>query len=196
MAPPPAIPGVLEQGQTTLDFSSSSTIKKKPGKPAQLVTKAPPRVHRQWMSGSLHKSTLARQFQTARIVNFDPYQSDPEGYALHRFSYSRELKLSAVEWACNTYVKGEKDGEPDKLISRYAAVKRLGITSTMLRSWTQNKARITNQKKGSRRGRFRTTKGREDKMERALFTKFKEARKVGKGVGCQWFRRYAKAIYR
>jgi hypothetical protein len=148
------------------------------------------------MTGSSYESTLARQFQTAYIVNFDPYQSNPKGYALHRFSYSRELKLSAVEWACNTYVKAKKDGEPDKLIPRYAAAKKLEITSTMLRSWTQNKARIANQRKGSWRGRFRATKGREDRMERSLFEEFKEARKVGRAIRAQWFRRYAKAIYR
>ena len=132
MAPLLAIPVVRELGQTTLDFSGSSTVRKKPGKPARPTTKVPPLVRRQWMTGSAHESTLARQFQRARIVNYDPDESDPKGYALHRFSYSRELKLSAVEWACNTYVKGKKDGDLDVLITRYAAAKRLGITSTML----------------------------------------------------------------
>jgi DNA-binding transcriptional regulator YdaS (Cro superfamily) len=49
----------------------------------------------------------------------------------------------------NTYVKGKEDRDLDILITRYAAVKRLGITSTMLKSWVQSRARIANQKRGS-----------------------------------------------
>ena len=98
MAPFPGLPKVPEPGQTMLDFSGSSTVlKKKPGKPAKSTFKVPARVHRQWMSGSLYENLLAQQFQTARIVNYDLNESDLEGYALHRHSYSRELKLSAVE---------------------------------------------------------------------------------------------------
>jgi hypothetical protein len=40
--------------------------------------------------------------------------------------------------------------------------------------------------KGSQRGRIGIIKGREDKMERALFKEFKEARKIGKAVGALW----------
>ena len=79
--------------------------------------------------------------------------------------------------------KGKKEGEPNKLISRYAAAKRLGITSTILRDWTRNRVCIADQKKGSRRGRFSTNKSKEDKMEMALFEEFKEVRKRGKLVG-------------
>ena len=86
-------------------------------------------------------------------MNYDPDESDPEGYALYQHSYSRELKLSAVEWASNTYIKG-KDGEADVIISRYAAAKRLGITLTMLRNWTRYRARIAKQKRGSRQSRI------------------------------------------
>jgi len=135
MAPFPSIPTVPEPGQTTLDFSGSSMIRKKPGKPAKLITKVPARLQRQWwFSGSNHKSFLVRQFEAARVVAYDDEDSDPKGYALHRHSYTRKLKLAAVEWATNTYIKGKEDGDPDVLISRYAAAKRLGITSTMLRS--------------------------------------------------------------
>ena len=147
------------------------------------------------MSGSLYENQLACQFHITCTTNYNPDKSDPDSYALHRHSYSRELKLSAVEWACNTYIKGKKDRDPDVLISRYAAAKKLGITSTMLRSWTRNRACIANQKKGSRRGRIGIIKGREDKMERALFEEFKKARKVGKAVGALWFRHHARAIY-
>jgi hypothetical protein len=33
-------------------------------------------------------------------------------------------------------------------------------------------------------------------MEKALFEEFKEGRKLRKAIGVQWFRCYAKAIYR
>jgi hypothetical protein len=168
MAPVPAILKLLERGQTVLDFLGSSTVWIKPSKPAKLMPKVPSQVNRQWMSGSLYENQLAGQFKTARLIHYDPDESDPEGIALHRFSYARELKLAAIEWASNTYVKGKGYGDADILISRFAAAKRLRITSTMLRDWTRNRARITNQKKGSQQGRI-ATKGREDKMEQALF---------------------------
>jgi hypothetical protein len=97
MALLPAIPVVRELGQTILDFSGLSSIRKKPGNPSKPTSKVPTRVNRQWMSGSLYESQLARQFETACIVNCNPHESDPEGFALYRHSYSRELKLSAVE---------------------------------------------------------------------------------------------------
>jgi len=161
MPPIPPLLVVPEPGQTTLSFNSLSIIFKKLGKPAKPITKVPSRLHRQWFFGLLHKAVLARQFQTARLVNLNPDESDPEGYALHRNSYSRELKLAAIEWASNTYIKGKKDGDLDVRISRYAAAKRLRITSTMLRNWTRNRHWIANQKRASRQGRAVNTKGKE-----------------------------------
>jgi hypothetical protein len=111
------------------------------------------------MLGSPYENQLVGQFKTACLMHYDPDESDPEGIALHRFSYSRELKLAAVEWASNTYVKGKGHGDIDVPITRYAAAQRLGITSTMLQDWTRNRARIANQKRGSRRGRMAATKG-------------------------------------
>jgi len=67
-------------------------------------------------------------------MHYDPDESDPQGIALHRFSYSQELKLAAIEWASNTYVKGKGDGDIDIPITRYAAANKLRITSTMLRN--------------------------------------------------------------
>jgi hypothetical protein len=66
-------------------------------------------------------------------LHYDLDVSNPEGIALYQFSYSRELKLAAIEWASNTFVKGKGDGDIDILITRYAATMRLRITSTMLR---------------------------------------------------------------
>ena len=33
-------------------------------------------------------------------------------------------------------------------------------------------------------------------MEHALFKQFEEARRVGKAVGCRWFKRHVRALYR
>jgi len=111
-------------------------------------------------------------------------KSDPEEIAQHRNSYSRELKLSAIEWATNTYIKGKKDGDLDKAITKYAAAARLGITLAMLRDWIRNKVRIANQRRASWRSRDTIAKGREHKMESELYKEFKQARKQGKAVGC------------
>jgi hypothetical protein len=113
MPPVPSLPVVPEPRQTTLSFNGPSITFKKPGKPAKPTTKVPSRLHRQWFFGSSHEAVLDRQFQAARIINYDPDESNPEGYALYRSSYSRELKLAAVEWTGNTYIKGKKDGDLD-----------------------------------------------------------------------------------
>src|SRR5450432_803130 len=130
MAPVPALPKLPERGQTILNFSGSSTVQLKPskpgkpGKPAKPTSKVPSRVNRQWMLGSPYENQLARQFETARLMHYDPDESDPQGIALHRFSYSRELKLAAIEWASNTYVKGKGHRDIDIPITRYAAANR------------------------------------------------------------------------
>jgi hypothetical protein len=169
MPPAPPIPKALEPGQTTLSFDSPSFALKKPGKPAKPVQKVPAKLNCRWLLGSPYENYLAQQFRTACIVAVDSDESDPEGIALHRNSYSRELKLAAIEWATSTYRKGKKDGDPDRRITRYAAAKRLGITTTMLRTWIRNRALIASQKKGSRRNRTHNTKGKEHEMEQVLY---------------------------
>jgi hypothetical protein len=78
MAPLPAIPTVLEPGQTTLNFGGSSTvIRKRTGRPVKVQHKVPARVHRQWMKGSFYENTLTGQFETARIAHYNPDESDP-----------------------------------------------------------------------------------------------------------------------
>jgi hypothetical protein len=84
-------------------------------------------------------------------MNSDSDDSDLDGFALHRNSYSCELKLAAIEWATNTWVLGKKDKDPDVCILRYIAAKRLRITSTMLQNWIRNRAKIAGQKKALRR---------------------------------------------
>jgi hypothetical protein len=194
----PAIPMVPEPGQTTLDFTSRYNVKR-PGKPSKPETRILVRrsgARREISGESAHESILIRQFDNARIVWWDVDDSDPEGHSIHRYSYSRELKLSAVSYALNTYVRGKKPDDLPKLISCYKAAAKLKITTAMLRSWIRNRIRISNQKKGSRRSKNFLQKGKEPVMEHALFRQFEEARKIGKAVGCRWFKRYARAIYR
>jgi hypothetical protein len=145
MPPAPLIPTVLEPGQTTLSFNRLQIIPKRPGKPPLLVHKVPARRNQRWLFGSQYETLLVRQFRAARLMALGSAESDPNEVVQHRHSYSRELKLSAIEWATNTYVKGKKDGDPDELITRYAAAARLGITSTMLRDWIRTRVHIAKQ---------------------------------------------------
>jgi hypothetical protein len=184
MPPVPVIPTVLEPGQTRLSFDGLGIVPKRSGPPPKSVYKVPTQFNRRWLFGSSYELGLARQFQTARILAQD-LKSDPKGLALHRRSYSRELKLAAIEWATNTYIKGKRDKDLDVKLLRYKAAKRLGITSTMLRNWIRNKGKIATSRKALRRAQTSNPKGREHKMEQALFKEFKEARSQGKAVGCQ-----------
>ena len=187
MAPIPGIPVVLELGQTKLDFSSKSKPKR-PGKVSNPATKIPVRrssgVRREFSGESVHETLLMRQFNDACVVWWDVDDSDPEGHAIHRYSYSRKLKLSAVSYALNTYTRGKTLEDPPKLITRYKAAAKLKITTTMLRDWIRNRIRIADQKKGSRRAKPHLRKGKEPIMEHALFKQFEEARGMGKAVGC------------
>ena len=137
MPPIPAIPTVLEPGQTTLDFTGRYNAKR-PGKPSNPETRIPVQrsigLRREISGESAHEAVLIRQFDNARVVSWDGDASDPEGLPLHRYSYSHELKLSAIQYALNTYVRGKKPDDPMKLITRYKAAAKLKITTTMLRS--------------------------------------------------------------
>jgi hypothetical protein len=149
---------------------------KKPGKRAKPQTAKPLRRStggEQWIAGeSAHEELLVRRFATYRIASYDVDNSDPEGHALHRQSYPRELKLSAIQWAENTWVKGKKPEDPLCRITRYEASKWLKITQTMLKKWIKNKVMISLQKKGSRRARSDNLKCKEPEMEHALFRQF------------------------
>jgi len=138
---------VPEAGQTTLDFSGQYKAKR-PGKPSKLETKIPLRRStgsRHLIFGeSAYEAVLVRQFDAARVVMYDEDESDLEGHPLHRNSYSRELKLSAVQYALNTYVRGKQPGDPLKPITGYQAAAKLKITTTMLRDWIRNRIHIAN----------------------------------------------------
>jgi hypothetical protein len=64
----------------------------------------------------------------------------------------------------------------------------------MLRSWTQNRTCIAEQKRGLQQSRI-AQKGRENIIKVALYKEFREGRKLGKAIRAQWFRRYTKAFY-
>ena len=103
--------------------------------------------------------------------------------------------MSVIQWAQSTY-KTLPDGTR-KLISKYDAAKRLRITATMLKNWIKNKLRIMDQTKHSRRGKvLGRRRGVEHVMETMLYAEFQAARAKGQQIGCRWFSRHAKAIYR
>jgi hypothetical protein len=135
MPPIPPIPTVPKPRQTKLSFNGLQILLKKPGKPPLSVYKVLARLNKQWLLSSQYETLLVWQFRIAHLVALGSAESNPEEIAQHRHSYSRELKLSAIEWATNTYVKGKKDRDLDKAITRYAAAARLGITLAMLRDW-------------------------------------------------------------
>jgi hypothetical protein len=107
MPPIPTIPMIPELGQTKLDFTGQYTAKRL-GKASNPETRVPLQRSigsRHWISGeSAYETSLTRSFEDARIIGYDDDASNPEGYPLHWNSYSRELKLSAVQYALNTYV--------------------------------------------------------------------------------------------
>jgi hypothetical protein len=101
--PPCLLPTAPEPGQTTLSFAEHIACFKKPGKspkvnPGQLervIQK--PKDQPQWIVGESAQETLLYcQFQAQRAAWWDDNDSDPEGHALHRKSYTCELKLAAV----------------------------------------------------------------------------------------------------
>ena len=141
---------IPELGQTKLDFTGQHRAKR-PGKlsnPETRILLQRSIGSRHWISReSAHEASLARSFEDACIIRYDDGASDPEGHPLHWNFYSWELKLSAVQYALNTYVRGKKPDDPLKLILGYRAVAKLKITTTMLRSWIRNRIYIANQKK-------------------------------------------------
>ena len=109
MSPIPAIPTVPEPGQTTLDFTGRYNTKRlsKPSNPETKIPLQRSSSLRCEISGeSAHEAILIRQFDNACIIGWDGDVSDPKGHQLHWYSYSRELKLSAIQYALNTYCGG------------------------------------------------------------------------------------------
>ena len=94
-----------------------------------------------------YENSLIRQFaafhEESIILNGDSLVQS-------RKSYTRELKLAAIQYATTTLVSNKKGDK--KLITVYTAAKKLGITYQMIKKWIKAKNEITEQKKGSRHG--------------------------------------------
>ena len=110
-----------------------------------------------------------------------------------RISYTKEQKLGAISYATTTW-KTQKDGS-QRLISKYAAAKDLGITPAMLWDWLKQRHNIELMTRGTRKFRVNNNTCQEPEMEACLTTLFNEVRKVGRKINKRWFIRYAKKIY-
>jgi hypothetical protein len=156
-----------------------------PSTPQSTPTPAPGRRH--------YKNNLVRQFAAfhAESLIINPDNLD---IAITCNSYTRELKLAAIQYATTTVVTNKKG--VTRLITVYAAAKNLGITYQMMKKWIQKKDEISEQKKGSRRGigGYIQT-GKEHDMELELMRLFTLARQSGRAIGARWFRSNARQIY-
>jgi hypothetical protein len=140
-----------------------------------------------------YENNLVRQFAAIHAESLILNPDDPDK-VLTRNSYTRELKLAAIQYATTTLVTNKKG--VTKLITVYAAAKNLQITYQMMKKWIQKKDEISGQKKGSRRGiGVHTQTGKEHAMELELMRLFTLARQAGRSVGARWFRSNARQIY-
>ena len=140
-----------------------------------------------------YENNLVRQFAAihAESVALNPDNTD---VALTRKSYTRELKLAAIQYATTTLVTNKKG--VTQLITVYAAAKNLKITYQMMKKWIQKKDEISEQKKGSRYGvGGHLQKGKEHEIEVELIMLFKLAREAGRTIGARWFRSNTRQIY-
>jgi hypothetical protein len=99
---------------------------------------------------------------------------DGEYLPRHRYSYTREHKLAAVDYFQTTW-RQKKDSTYERLSSRYTA-RRLKITRAMLRQWVANKEKIIAQPKGSYRCRRKYALPQEPILESELYAEFEKAR--------------------
>jgi hypothetical protein len=111
---------------------------------------------------------------------------DDEDQITRRCAYTREHKLTAIDYVLNTWER-LPDGSMAH-ISRYYASKRLKINQALLGRWIKNKKTILHQKKGARRMRL-LKEGREPEMERKLNIEFEAARDIGRRITHRWFTR-------
>jgi hypothetical protein len=91
-----------------------------------------------------YENSLVRQFAAIHAENII-LGLDNLDTALTRNSYTRELKLAAIQYATITLVTNKKG--ITKLITVYAAAKNLQITYQMMKKWIQKKDEIARQKK-------------------------------------------------
>jgi hypothetical protein len=126
-----------------------------------------------------YENNLVQQFAAIHAKSITLNLDDPD-IALTRKSYTRELKLAAIQYATTTLVTNKKG--VTRLITTYTAAKNLKITYQMMKKWIQKKDKISEQKKGSwRRIGGYLQKGKEHKIEVELirlFTLTKQARRI------------------
>jgi hypothetical protein len=140
-----------------------------------------------------YENSLVRQFAAihAESIILNPDDLDA---VLTRNSYTRELKLAAIQYATTTLVTNKKG--VTKLITVYATAKNLRITYQMIKKWIEKKDEISEQKKGSQRGiGGHTQTSKEHEMELELMRLFTAARQSGRAIGAWWFRSNARQIY-
>lgn len=111
-----------------------------------------------------------------------------------RYSYSREVKLAAIDYFQTTWKLNSKTNLYERLSIRYAA-RRLKIDRQMLKQWVATKESIMRQKRGSFRSRRSVVKVQEPEMERRLVVEFDIAREHGRKVDFKWVIRHAQKIY-
>ena len=121
----------------------------------------------------------------------DPW-TDDEDVVKRRRSYTREHKLAAIAFALRTDFK-YADGSVGP-ISRYAAVKKLGITTAMIWKWIKARDAIADTKKGTRK-HVPQKISQEPELELQLTALFKAKRESGRQINTRWFFRNARIIY-
>jgi hypothetical protein len=140
-----------------------------------------------------YENNLVQQFVAIHAESI-ALNTDDLDIALTRKSYTRELKLAAIQYATTTLVTNRKG--VTRLITIYAAAKDLKITYQMMKKWIKKKDKISEQKKGSwRRIGGYLQKGKEHKMEAELIILFKLAKQARRTIGARWFRSNSRQIY-
>lgn len=184
----PRIPriGAPEPGQRTIELVAGRV---RPGPYARVLTPpstpTPPPA-----PGQRHyENSIVRQFSA--MHSEDAVSENTRT----RRSYTREHKLAAIQYALTTVVTNRKG--TSKLVTVYMAAKNLGISYQLMKKWIQDKDKISEQKKGSKRGdgSGERQQGYEHEMEVELMRLFTEARHTGRGIGARWFRANARQIY-
>jgi hypothetical protein len=188
----PRIPqiGAPEAGQQTIQLVAGRI---RPGPRAKALTPPPSTPQSTPALGRRHyENNLVRQFAAFHAESLILNPDNPD-VALTRNSYTRELKLAAIQYATTTIVTNKKGAT--RLITVYAAAQNLRITYQMMK-WIQKKDEISEQKKGSRRGiRGHIQTSKEHDIEHELIRLFTLARRSGRAIGVRWFRSNARQIY-
>jgi hypothetical protein len=185
----PRIPqiGALEAGQQTIQLVASCI---RPGPRVRALTPLSTPLSTLALGQRHYENSLVRQFAAIHAKSIILNPDNPDA-VLTRNSYTRELKLAAIQYATTTLVTNKKG--VTKLITVYAAAKNLKITYQMMKKWIEKKDEILEQKKGSRRGiGGHTQTGKEHEMELELTRLFTLARQSGRAIGARWFQSNAR----